>query len=150
MTRVCILGKTEIAIKADLLAYETARSALAPYEFDSPFDNSLEVNTMSLGAAVSLLNDLNWYLVRLAREALVMDRSISEEEWLSRELATAIRNGDRTPEQSGDYLKIYGLDDGKLVEPMFAARTVSGVPEYDLRDVSQTVIVRVTESEFSD
>lgn len=150
MTRVCILGKSEVAIRADLLAYETARSALAPYEFAAPFENSLAVNTVSLGAAVSLLNDLNWYLVRLAREALVMDRSISEEEWLSRELATAIRNGDRTPEQSGDYLKIYGLEDGELVEPMFAARTVAGVPEYDLRDVSETVIVRVTESEFAD
>ncbi|MGM0399204.1 MAG: DUF5804 family protein [Halobacteriota archaeon] len=150
MTRVCILGQADVAIRADLLAYETARSALAPYEFETPFENSLAVNTVSLGAAVSLLNDLNWYLVRLAREAFVQDRSISETEWLSRDLATAIRNGAITKEQSGDYLKVYGVQDGELVEPMFAARTVDGVPEYDLRDVEKTVVVRVTEAEFGD
>ncbi|MFW5938353.1 MAG: DUF5804 family protein [Halanaeroarchaeum sp.] len=148
MTRVCIVGQSEVAIKADLLAYETARAALAPYDFVEPFENSLAVDTVSLGAAVSLLNDLNWYLVRLSRAAFVKDHSISETEWLSRDLAAAIRNGDLTPEQSGDYLKIYGVDDGRLVEPMYAARTVDGVPEYDLRDVPETVVVRVTESEF--
>ncbi|UWG48392.1 Uncharacterized protein HSRCO_2120 [Halanaeroarchaeum sp. HSR-CO] len=150
MTRVCILGQADVAIKADLLAYETARSALAPYEFETPFENALAVDTVSLGAAVSLLNDLNWYLVRLAREAFVQDRSISETEWLSRDLATAIRNGAITKEQSGDYLKVYGVQDGELVEPMFAARTVDGVPEYDLREVEETVVVRVTDSEFGD
>ncbi|MFW6002952.1 MAG: DUF5804 family protein [Halanaeroarchaeum sp.] len=148
MTRVCILGQSDVAIKADLLAYETARSALAPYDFAEPFENSLAVDTVSLGASVSLLNDLDWYLVRLARGAIVLDRSISETEWLSRDLATAIRNGAVSKEQSGDYLKIYGLQNGELVEPMFAARTVDGVPEYDLRDVEETVVVRVTESEF--
>ena len=148
MTRVCILGQSDVAIKADLLAYETARAALAPYEFAAPFENSLAVDTVSLGAAVSLLNDLNWYLVRLARAAFVRDRSISETEWLSRDLATAIRDGEVTAEQSADYLKIYGVEDGQLVEPMYAARTVDGVPEYDLRDVEETVVVRVTEAEF--
>ncbi|AKH98062.1 DUF5804 family protein [Halanaeroarchaeum sulfurireducens] len=150
MTRVCIIGTEDGAIRADLLAYETARSALAPYDLAAPFENAIAVDTVSLGAAVSLLNDLNWYLVRLARATLVRDRSISETEWLSRELATRIRNGETTPVESGDYLKIYGVDDGRLVEPMYAARTVDGVPEYDLRDVSDTVVVRVTESEFGD
>lgn len=150
MTRVCILGRSDVAIKADLLAYETARSALAPYDFAEPFENSLAVDTVSLGAAVSLLNDLNWYLVRLARESFVQDRSISETEWLSRELASAIRNGEVTKEQSGDYLKIYGIEDGRPVEPMYAARTVDGVPEYDLREVMETLVVRVTEAEFGD
>lgn len=149
MTRVCVVGKSSVAIKADLLAYETARSALAPYDFAEPFENSLAVDTVSLGAAVSLLNDLDWYLVRLARDAFVKDRSISEAEWLSRDLATAVRNGDVTVEESGDYLKVFGVEAGKLVEPMFAARTVEGVPEYDLRDVEDTVVVRVTESEFA-
>jgi len=148
VTRVCIVGQSEVAIKADLLAYETARAALAPYDFAEPFQNSLAVDTVSLGAAVSLLNDLNWYLVRLARSALVLDRSISETEWLSRDLATAIRNGDVTAEQSGDYLEIFGVEDGTLVEPMYAARTAEGVPDYDLRDVDETVVVRVTEAEF--
>lgn len=148
MTRVCILGQSDVAIKADLLAYETARAALAPYDFAAPFENSLAVDTVSLGAAVSLLNDLNWYLVRLSSAAFVRDRSISESEWLSRDLASAIRDGTVTAEQSADYLKIFGVEDGRLVEPMYAARTVDGVPEYDLRDVTDTVVVRVTEAEF--
>ncbi|MFB6132450.1 MAG: DUF5804 family protein [Halanaeroarchaeum sp.] len=149
MTTVCVVGKPSVALKADLLAYETARSALAPYDFSEPFANTLAVDTVSLGAAVSLLNDLDWYLLRLASDAFVKDRSISDTEWLSRDLATAVRNGDVSVEASGDYLKIFGVDEGELVEPMFAARTVEGVPEYDLRDVDETVVVRVTESEFA-
>jgi len=36
----------------------------------------------------------------------------------------------------------------RLVEPMLVTRTGAEIPEYDLRDVDRTVIVRVTESEF--
>ncbi|MFB6125209.1 MAG: DUF5804 family protein [Halanaeroarchaeum sp.] len=148
MTRVCILGKADVAIRADLLAYETARAALAPYNLAQPFHNAVAVDTVSLGAAVSLLNDLNWYLVRLANEAMVLDRSVSETEWLSRDLATAIRNEELPAAASGRFLQVYGVDDGELVEPMYVARTGETIPEYDLRDVEETVVVRVTEDEF--
>jgi hypothetical protein len=94
------------------------------------------------------LNDLNWYLVRFVAEALVSEPSISAEEWLSRDLAAAIRDGECAPEDSGRYLKVFGVEDGRLLEPMFAARTGREVPEYDLRDVEETLVVRVTESEF--
>ena len=43
---------------------------------------------------------------------------------------------------------MYGLADGRLVEPMYVVRVDGTVPEYDLRDVEDTVMVRVTESEF--
>ncbi|MFB6094281.1 MAG: DUF5804 family protein [Halanaeroarchaeum sp.] len=148
MTTVCVLGEDDVALRADLLAYETARSALAPYDLSEPYDNCLALETVSLGASVSLLNDLDWYLRRVAKGAFVRDGSISEEEWLSRDLATDVRNGDVDPGATGDHLAIYGIDDGALVEPMYAARTVDGVPEYDLRDVEETVVVRVTEAEF--
>ncbi|MFB6134100.1 MAG: DUF5804 family protein [Halanaeroarchaeum sp.] len=148
MTDVILLGQEDVAIRADLLAYETARAALRPYELGQPYRNTLALETVSIGAAVSLLNDLNWYLVRLARQAFVRDRSVSEDEWLSRDLATRIRNDAVSAEASADYLKLYGVEDGRLVEPMYAARTERGVPEYDLRDVDETVVVRVTEAEF--
>ncbi|MFB6081988.1 MAG: DUF5804 family protein [Halanaeroarchaeum sp.] len=148
MTRVCLVGDEDVALKADLLAYETARSALAPYDLEEPFANAIALNTMSLGAAVSLLNDLNWYLVRLVSESLVLDRSISETEWLSRDLATAVRNEAVTAEETATYCKVFGLVDGALVEPMYVTRTGGDLPEYDLRDVEETVVVRVTEDEF--
>ncbi|MFB6070497.1 MAG: DUF5804 family protein [Halanaeroarchaeum sp.] len=150
MTKVCLVGDDDVALRADLLSYETARSALSPYDLEHPFENAIAVDTMSVGAAVSLLNDLNWYLVRLVRESLVLDRSVSETEWLSRDLATALRNEAVTPEETATYLKIYGVEDGALVEPMYAARTDEGVPEYDLREVEDTVVVRVSEEEFGD
>jgi hypothetical protein len=43
------------------------------------------------------------------------------------------------PEQSGR---------PELVEPMFVARTGERIPDYDLREIDETLLVRVTESEF--
>jgi hypothetical protein len=148
MTRVCLLGSTDTDIRAELLAYETARSALSQYELSEPFENALGVETVSLGAAMSLLNDLDWYLARVARGALVLEPSISDEEWLSRDLARAVRAGDLDPEETDSYLTVYGLEEGSLVEPMFVTRRDGDIPTYDLRDVEETVVVRVTESEF--
>ena len=126
MTRVCILGKEDTDVRRELLSRETAREALSTYELAAPFRNSVAVDTVSLGAAVSLLNDLNWYLVRFADGALVLEPSISDSEWLSRD-----------------------LEDGKLVEPLYVKRDEDGeVPEYDLRDVEETVVVRVSADEF--
>jgi hypothetical protein len=148
VTRVCIVGTEDVNLRYELLSRETSRAALATYELDEPFENSVAVDTVSLGAAVSLLNDLNWYLVRFADRALVLDPSIHDSEWLSRDLARAVRDGRLTPDETGEYVAIFGVDDGRLVEPMFASRVEGGLPDYDLRDVHRTVVVRLTAAEF--
>ena len=148
MTKICILGTADSNVRGDLLAYETARSALSPYTLSEPFDNSIAVETISLGAAISLLNDLDWYLARIADGTLVLEPSISDEEWLSRPLARQVRNGEVEPAETEAYLKIYGLEGSKLVEPMYVTRRGGEIPSYDLRDVEETVVVRVAESEF--
>lgn len=147
MTQVCIVGAPEIEIRYELLSRETARDALSTYDLREPYANTLSLRTVSLGAAVSLLNDLNWYLVRFASDALVLEPSIAEDEWLSRALASAVRDEHIAPDETDRYLKIYGVDERELTEPMYVART-NGVPEYDRREVDDTVVVRVTQNEF--
>lgn len=149
MTRVCLLGSENTDVQYELFSRETAREALSTYERHAPFENSLAVDTVSLGAAVSLCNDLNWYLVRFVDLALIREPSVSETEWVSRALATAIRDGDVDPGATGDRLAVYGVDDGRVVEPMYVTRRPDGtVPGYDLRAVEETVTVRVTGAEF--
>lgn len=149
MTRVCMIGDEDVNLQVEIMGYETARKALAQYDFEHPFENSLAVDTISLGSAVSLLNDLNWYLVRLVDLPLIQEPSISTDEWLSRNLARQVRDGDVRPEETDEYRAIYGLENGRLVEPMYATPIDGELPGYDLRDVDETVIVRVTGSEFS-
>ncbi|MFC6717475.1 DUF5804 family protein [Natrialbaceae archaeon GCM10025810] len=216
MTRVCLLGESDCNLQYELLSRETSREALATYDLERPFENSLAVRTVSVGAAVSFLNDLQWYITRFVDEAIVQEPSVSDEEWLSRPLAEALRNGDVEPEETVEYCKIYGVeavwpdelpggpnaasaddssadsadgsdvasaddagaagDDGaarpddeadsdaspspatagssavrrkRLVEPLYARRTDGELPEYDLREVDDTLVVRVTEGEFS-
>ena len=150
MTRVCLVGADGVELRTELRSRETAREALATYDLREPYRNTLAVETISLGSAVALLNDLNWYLVRFTDDALVLEPSVSETEWLSRRLAEAVRDGAVRPEKTDRYLKLYGLTgDGELVEPMYVTRREDGsVPSYDLRDVEDTVAVRVAESEF--
>lgn len=153
MTRVCLLGLDEVDIRVDLLAYESARQALAQYELEEPYANTLSVETISLGAAVSLLNDLDWYLARLVDRAIILEPSISDSEWLSRALATEIRNETVEPAETADLLEIHGVihpADGRsyLTEPLYARRISDEIPEYDLQDVDDTLVVRVTPSEF--
>ena len=179
MTRVCLVGDDGVNLRYELLSRETSRNALVTYDLREPFENALGIETLSLGAAVALLNDLDWYLVRFVAEALVLDPSVSDEEWLSRDLARAIREDRIDPDDTGRYLKVYGVEradeqpdgpDGaadpdadtddadaaeptqerppKLVEPMLVARTGETIPEYDLRDVDETLTVRLTEDEF--
>ena len=150
MTRVCIVGADDADLRYELLSRETAREALTTYDLREPFENSLAVDTVSLGAAVSLLNDLDWYLVRFADLSMVREPSVSVTEWLSRDLAAAIRRGGVDAADTGTYLKVYGVVGRELVEPMFVTRTDGGIPEYDLREVADTVVVRVTESEFGE
>ncbi len=168
MTRVCLVGTAETNLQYELLSRETAREALAAYDLQQPFHNSIAVDTVSLGGAVSLLNDLNWYLIRFVDTALVNEPSISETEWLSRDLATGIRTDRIDPAESERFLKVYGLEQPtepddetdisdthfsnqrlpRLVEPMLVTRTGGKIPEYDLRDVEETLVVRVTRAEF--
>ncbi len=149
MTRVCLIGADDVDLQYELLSRETARAALSTYDLSEPFDNSLGLETVSLGAAVSLLNDLNWYLVRFVDHALINESSISNDEWLSRELATAVRDRKLPPEETDQLLCVFGLEDNRLVEPMYVTRSTDSVPSYDLRDVEETVVVRVAESEFT-
>ncbi len=146
---MCLLGDPDVNLTYELLSRETARDALATYDIEEPYANSLAVDTVSLGAAVSLLNDLNWYLVRFVDEALVREPSVSTDEWLSRDLAREVRDGAVPPEETDQRLKVFGLVDGRPVEPLYVRRKQGETPEYDLRDVDETVIVRVSESEFS-
>jgi hypothetical protein len=156
MTQVCLVGDDDLNLRYELLSRETARDALVAYDLQEPFANTVAVETVSLGAAVSLLNDLEWYLVRFAEAAIVREPSVSESEWLSRALASAIRTGEVDPEDTGRFLRVYGVaepgdDDGgapRLVEPMLVTRTGDTIPEYDLREVDDTLLVRVTEAEF--
>ncbi|SDQ93809.1 DUF5804 family protein [Natronobacterium texcoconense] len=177
MTRVCLIGNDDVDLSYELLSRETSREALATYDLRRPFDNSIAVRTVSIGAAVALLNDLQWYLTRFVDAAFVQEPSISDEEWLSRSLATALRNGDVEPEDTGEFCKVYGLesvergsaiakssseDDSdaedddrspetteRLVEPLYVRRTDGELPAYDLRDVERTLVVRLTEAEYS-
>ena len=168
MAQVCLVGSEDVSLRYELLSRETARNALVTYDLREPFENTLQLETVSLGAAVALLNDLNWYLVRFTDAAFVKMPSISESEWLSRELATAIRDDAVAPNMTGRFLMVYGVvaddeaDDDedpddqpapqdrppRLVEPMLLTRTGETIPGYDLRDVDDTLVVRVTEDEF--
>lgn len=149
MTEILLVGADDVAnLRIDLMSYETARSALTAYDLREPYENTVAVETISLGQAVSLLGDLNWYLVRLTDEALVREPSVSRDEWLSRDAARAVRDGELQPGETSALLKVYGVDDGELVEPMYVTRRDGEIPEYDLRDVEETLVVRVTEDEF--
>ena len=174
MAQVCLVGSEDTNLQYELLSRETARNALATYDLREPFENTVAVETVSLGAAVALLNDLNWYLVRFTRDAFVREPSVSENEWLSRDLAAAVRDDELAAEETDRFLKMYGVgepentqrtddtdeetdeagadppadDPPRLVEPMYVTRTGPELPEYDLRDVAETLIVRVTEEEF--
>ncbi|WP_339103807.1 DUF5804 family protein [Haloterrigena salinisoli] len=191
MTRVCLIGDPDCNLQYELLSRETSREALATYDLSRPFENAIALRTVSVGAAVSLLNDLNWYLTRFVDEALVQEPSVSDDEWLSRALATELRNGDIEPAATAEFCKIYGLErvgpepdaeteaDGdvaastaagdddesdesaaadetrdaaanwRLVEPLYVRRTGGELPTYDLRDVEETLVVRLTEAEHS-
>ena len=149
MTRVCLVGSEGIDLRYELLSRETSRAALSTYRLSEPFENSLALETVSLGAAVSLCNDLNWYLTRFVEYALLKEPSIAADEWLSRDLATAVRDRAIPPEETDQLVRIFGVEEGRLVEPLYARRVDGEIPEYDLRAVDRTVVVRVSEAEFS-
>ncbi|WP_435332939.1 DUF5804 family protein [Haloarchaeobius sp. TZWWS8] len=156
MTDVCLIGSDDCLLRYELLSRETSREALSTYDLWEPFENAIACRTVSVGAAVSLLNDLDWYLVRFVADELVREPSIVEDEWLSRELATKVRNDAVRPEETDQFYKLYGLrrpEEGppELLEPLFVQRRddADELPTYDLHpDVSDTVAVRVSAEEF--
>ncbi|QZA87560.1 hypothetical protein K0C01_06975 [Salinarchaeum sp. IM2453] len=155
MTEVVLLGADDISIRAELLSRETSREALAAYDITQPYENSIHIETLSIGTAVALLNDINWHITRFVKQSLVRDTSIGKDEWLSRSLAEKVRAGEQDPDETGEYLMIYGVkedspvDQKRLVEPLYVRRSEEETPEYDLQDVDDTVIVRITEDEFT-
>ncbi|MCL9817333.1 DUF5804 family protein [Natronocalculus amylovorans] len=149
MTRVCFVGKLDISLRDELFSRDTSRAALQTYTLSQPFANSIAVDTVSLGAAVALCNDLNWYLTRFVDTVLIKEPSISNNEWLSRLLATDVRDRKLPPEETDQYLTVYGVTENRLVEPMYVTRIDGSIPSYDLQDVEETVVVRVAKREFS-
>lgn len=148
MTRVCLIGAEDVNLQYELLNSDTARAALSSYAIEEPWDNTVSVNTVSLGAAVVLLNDLHWYVVRYTDDVILFDESISTSEWVSEGLARAIREDDRDPSDTGTLVKLYGVVDNALVEPMYVQRVDDALPEYDMRTVDDTLPVRIIEAEF--
>ncbi len=146
VTTVCLVGDAEL--RRELLSRETAREALATYQLQEPYANTVAVETVSLGAALALCNDLDWYLSRFVDDAWILEPSVDDQEWLSRKLAVAVRADRRDPAETGRLLKVYGLRGDQLLDPMYLARTGDQLPSYDLHDVTDTVRVRVTEAEF--
>ncbi|MFB6138263.1 MAG: DUF5804 family protein [Halobacteriaceae archaeon] len=112
MTEVCLVATEDVGedLATELLDSPTARAALSAYELREPFANAIALETISLGAAMSLLNDLDWYLTRYVQDALVRVPSISETEYLSRPLARAVREGAVDPADTGARLKVYGVE----------------------------------------
>jgi hypothetical protein len=147
---VCLHGDEDVPLRGRLLDHETAREALRTYDSTAPWENTVAVETVSLGAAVALCNDLEWYLVRYASDAWILEPSVSADEWLSRSLAEAVRNDELPPEETDRYCKIYGVDGRDLLDPLYGQRTDADpdLPDYDLADVAETVVVRVTREEF--
>jgi len=149
VTTVCLLGDADVVLREELLSRETAADALSYYNLSSPFTNSVAVQTVSLGTAVSLCNDLDWYIRRFVDRAIIMEESISRSEWLSRSLAMTVRDQAIQPEQTRRYLAIYGLIDQKLTDPLYTQLLEGGtLPPYDLEPVDDIMIVRITEEEF--
>lgn len=151
MTRVCLLGDPDVDLRAALFEYEIPREALAAFDLEEPFRNSIAVETVSLGTALSLLNDLNWYLVRFVDEAIVSEPSVSDTEWLSRPLATAVRNESIDAVETGEFIKVYGIAapeemDGHRSEP---ATEVAETPAADPVDPGGEPAPRLTEPMFA-
>jgi len=114
MTEVLLVG--EESLREELFAYENARRALSAYELREPYRNALALDTVSLGAAVSLLNDLDWYLARATDDAAIKEPSVDSSVYLSRDLAAAVRD-ERGEVGESERVRVYESEDGLLVNP---------------------------------
>jgi hypothetical protein len=146
VTRVRVLGKDGYDIRGELIASETSREALATYDLlDTRIDNAVAVETATLGGALALLNDLDWYLTRYARTAEVLEPSVSENEWLSRRLAERVY-GDRVDvSETDEFYLVRGVRDGEPLDPLYSRNEPA---EYDLGDTDFVTATRIDETEF--
>lgn len=146
MTRVRIVGKEDVDLRHELMMSETSREALSTYEMISTeLENTVEVQTASIGSALAFLGDLSWYLIRYARYAEVLEPSVSEDEWLSRDVARKVYNRELEPEETREYFAIRGVKDGEILEPIY---TRDPDVEYDIHDADRVIVTRITEEEF--
>ena len=146
MTRVRVLGKDEYDLRGELLTSETSREALSTYDFlETRIENAVVVETATLGGALALLNDLDWYLTRYARASDVLEPSVSEEEWLSRRLAERVYEGKIDADDTDDFYVVRGVSDGELLDPLYSRGESA---EYDLAETDFVTVTRLDESEF--
>ena len=146
MTRVRILGQDGYDLRGELLSSETSREALATYDFlDTRIDNAVVVETATLGGALALLNDLDWYLTRYARAAEVLEPSVSENEWLSRRLAERVYEDRTDAGDTDEFYIVRGVKDGELLDPLYSRDEPA---EYDLADSDFVTTTRLDETEF--
>jgi len=146
VTRVRLLGKDDYDLRAELLTSDTAREALSTYDLEEGrIDNTVTVETATLGSALALLNDLDWYLTRYVRAAEVLEPSVSDDEWLSRRLAERVYSERVEPEETDEYYVVRGVSDGELLDPLYSRGSPA---EYDLADADFVTVTRVEESEF--
>lgn len=135
-----------------LMAHETPKQILSLHNVTIPFENSIDISTISLGSSLSLLNDLHWYLSRYVGEVLILEPSIDEKEWLSRKLATSIRNEEISVQKSKNFLKIYSIISisgiSKLAPPIFTSRKNISSLNPLLNDSNSTIFIRLLSSEF--
>ena len=152
MTEVRLIGMGHIDLLPILMEHEVSRNALSPYDLTIPFENSIDLTTISIGAAVSLLNDLNWYLSRYVEEALIREPSIHKKEWISRKLAVAIRNEKIRPRNSNKFLKIYSTISSdntlKLTQPAFLTREQLATTKSTHQVSESSFYIRLLATEF--
>lgn len=146
MTRVRILGEEGVDLRGELLTSQTSREALSTYDFlETRIDNAVVVETATLGGALALLNDLDWYLTRYARTSEVLEPSVSEDEWLSRRLAERMYEHGLDSEETREFYVVRGVRDGEVLQPLYSR----GEPaEYDLAETDFVTVTRVDEEEF--
>jgi len=141
-----MLGEDGYDLRGELLASETSREALATYDLlDTPIDNAVVVETATLGGALALLNDLDWYLTRYARAAEVLEPSVSDDEWLSRRLAERLYEDRVDADETDEFYVVRGVRDGELLDPLYSRNEPA---EYDLADSDLVTTTRLDETEF--
>lgn len=146
MTRVRILGKEGVDVRGELLTSETSREALSTYDFlETRIENAVVVETATLGGALALLNDLDWYLTRYANASEVLEPSVSEQEWLSRSLAEGVYEGKIDADETDEFYVVRGVCDGDVLQPLYSRDEPA---EYDLAETDLVTVTRVEESEF--
>jgi hypothetical protein len=146
VTRVRILGDDGYDVRGELVSSETSREALSTYDFlDTPIENAVVVETATLGGALALLNDLDWYLTRYARAAEVLEPSVSDDEWLSRRLAERVYEDRIDADGTREFYVVRGVKDGELLDALYSRNEPA---EYDLADTDFVTVTRIDETEF--